>query len=180
MYRYFNNIFIGSLLVFFHINIGEIRLFPNFVGLSIIFLSMVKLYKETDIKDFKLSSIFLSILVLANIVESLLKYNYILSQNNIFHILFYFFTIFDWLYVFYFVSGSIKLIEENSTRISELFTYFLLLSIIVLFIVIVKETFFYNSTSIISSILFVLSEFTKIYIFYFYRNISNIEVDIKE
>ena len=47
MYNGYKNIFRGIILMTFHVNIGNLRFFPAFVGLYLITLGLEELYKET-------------------------------------------------------------------------------------------------------------------------------------
>lgn len=177
MYGYYNQIFIGMLLTIISITINDFKFFPEFIGFSIIFFAINKLYNKTKSRDFKLSSVFLSIFIVINIFEFLSNYNFTLSNNNLLNIVFNIATIFHLLYFFYLVKASINLFDINRKRIIELLKYYLILKIIGKSLFIINSIFLSEFILVITSILIITSLAIEIYIIYFYRKISKKEID---
>jgi len=70
----YNKIYWGFLLTIFNINVGTLRIFPDFIGYFVICLGLLKIQKQFENKNFKLAIIFTNILLFYSIIVFIMEF----------------------------------------------------------------------------------------------------------
>jgi len=70
----YNKIFWGFLLTIFNINVGLLRIFPDFIGYFVICLGLLKIQKEYQNNNFKIAIIFTNILLFYSIIVFIMEF----------------------------------------------------------------------------------------------------------
>lgn len=115
----YKNVFWGSLIVLFNINIGFINIMPNFLGYFIIGLGLVKMLDEFDNKGFRVAKKIANLLFVYTLCMSILNiigFSEMVGYSNEYHYkniidigLSVLVSIFNLLMTFDILSGTINL-----------------------------------------------------------------------
>jgi hypothetical protein len=70
----YNKIYWGFIMTIFNINVGPLRIFPDFIGYFVICLGFLKIQKEYQNNNFKIAIIFTNILLFYSIIVFIMEF----------------------------------------------------------------------------------------------------------
>ena len=101
----------GLFLSIFHINIGAFQILPAFVGWLIITHGVEEIMKEYSLKAFTKAHLYAGLLTVETILSFVL--NFLAINNEYIHLLTLFYMVFNLLFIYYFMEGSLEYLRIN-------------------------------------------------------------------
>lgn len=118
----YNKIFWGFIFITFHINLGSIQVLPNFIGYLIIYFALEKISEEYDMKVFKESAKYCSVLIVMSFLSLLMGFasNIELINNTVFNIIWMnIFNIVELIMIYKLLCGSSEILKIKNNSLSD-------------------------------------------------------------